>query len=182
MNQRRERRENGTPCNPQLTRPDIAVGPRGQPAPFPGKTLGTARNLGRGRGLLAAGHSHAQVPRPPAAPHQDRRCVHSCRLRGDGTSRPPPCLPPGLPRTREPSFLALGAPLLDPPMDNQSPAVPILTRSRPLPGSRLRPRCSLVILTYDLGQLLPAERDPGKLHADTTEASAQALWRLLPPQ
>ena len=54
-----------------------------------------------------------------------------------GTGRPDhhPCLPPRLPRIREPSFLALGASPLAPPMDNQGPAIPILTRSRPLPAA-----------------------------------------------
>ena len=53
------------------------------------------------------------------------------------TGRPDhhPCLPPRLPRIREPSFLALGASPLAPPMDNQGPAIPILTRSRPLPAA-----------------------------------------------
>jgi hypothetical protein len=37
-----------------------------------------------------------------------------------------------------------------------------------------------LILTYDFGQLLPAERDSGQLHADAAEAPAQALRGLLP--
>lgn len=35
---------------------------------------------------------------------------------------------------------------------------------------------------YDLGQLLPAERDPGQLHADAAEAAAEPLRSLLPPK
>lgn len=35
---------------------------------------------------------------------------------------------------------------------------------------------------YDLGQLLPPERDPWQLHADAAEATAQSLRRLLPPE
>lgn len=35
---------------------------------------------------------------------------------------------------------------------------------------------------YDFGELLPAERDPGQLHADSAEAPAQSLRRLFPPK
>lgn len=35
---------------------------------------------------------------------------------------------------------------------------------------------------YDFGELLPAERDPGQLHADAAEAPAQSLRRLLSPK
>lgn len=33
---------------------------------------------------------------------------------------------------------------------------------------------------YDFGQLLPAKRDSGQLHADAAEASTKTLRRLLP--
>lgn len=71
--------------------------------------------------------------------------------------------------------------------NTQGPVFPTRTPSHPFPSSLLRrkifpqrPRAG--ILTYDFGELLPAERDPGQLHADSAEAPAQSLRRLFPPK
>lgn len=52
-----------------------------------------------------------------------------------------------------------------------NPVTPI-SQQPPASGGVPRRLLTYVILTYDLGQLLPAERDPGQLHADAAEAPA----------
>lgn len=109
------------------------------------------------RGAITPTHRN-RAQTSPTRPHT---CLHTGAC----------CLPSRAHRHQEPYFPSLPRPPTSTPKARY-----VLHRG----ACPQRPRAG--ILTYDLGQLLPAERDPGQLHADAAEATAQSLRRLLPPE